>query len=273
LTRATFLKALSAVAFAALLVCALDALSGTAIADGGAPPGPGGDFQGAPPAPPPSTDAAVAAPPAAAGAPPDGGARSSADRRRASRRFRRFGPHADGGVPDGGVADAAPMRIAARDAGIPPRFVPPVITPPVAAPPPMPVMPSKPSTSQPVTELGFNTCQKVPAGKRVVKVNLKPDVELPELVAWISSITCKSYVLPGHVSSSGRKLTFVTQGLMTRDEAYASFLSALDSVGLTLEKGPGYDTIIETSKAKSSGVPVYGFDGKPAKTPSRRAKD
>ena len=43
-------------------------------------------------------------------------------------------------------------------------------------------------------------------------MNLKPEVELPELVAWISSITCKSFVLPGHLSAGGKKLTFVTQG-------------------------------------------------------------
>ena len=126
---------------------------------------------------------------------------------------------------------------------------------------------------RPVTELGFNTCQKVPAGKRVVKVNLKPDVELPELVAWISSITCKSFVLPGHLSAGGKKLTFITQGMLTRDEAYAAFLNALDSVGLAVEKGPGYYKVIEASKAKSGSLPVYGFDGKPTQTPSKRTKE
>jgi hypothetical protein len=133
--------------------------------------------------------------------------------------------------------------------------------PPVAPPPPPPPAPTGPSTSQPITDLGFNTCQKIPRGKRVVKANLKPDVELPELVAWISSVTCKSFVLPGHLAG-GKKITFVTQNAMTRDEAYAAFLSALDSLGLTVENHPGYLKIIETSKAKSASLPVYGFDGK-----------
>jgi len=117
-----------------------------------------------------------------------------------------------------------------------------------------------------VTELGFNTCRKIPAGKRIVKVTLKPDIELPELVAWISSITCKSFVIPGHLSAGGKKMTLVTRETMTPKEAYTAFLSALDSVGLTVEHGPGYLKIIETSKAKSAALPVYGFDGKP-KTP------
>jgi len=164
------------------------------------------------------------------------------------------------------------FRMPNRDAG----FRLPVVAPPVAPPPPPPPpppTPTGPSTSLPVTELGFNTCQKVPAGKRVVKVNLKPDVELPELVAWISSITCKSFVLPGHLSAGGKKLTFITQGMLTRDEAYAAFLNALDSVGLAVEKGPGYYKVIEAAKAKSGSLPVYGFDGKPTPTPTKRAKE
>jgi hypothetical protein len=106
-----------------------------------------------------------------------------------------------------------------------------------------------------VTELGFNTCQKIKPGKRVVNVNLKPEVELPELVAWISSITCKSFILPGHLSGAGKKVTFVAHGAMTREEAFAAFLSAIDTLGLTIERGPGYLKIIETSKAKMSSSP------------------
>lgn len=280
MTRASLLKTLAGVALAALMVCAFDALSGAAEGDDGAgPPGAGGE-----PAPPTSApDAAVAPPPS-----PEMGA--GGDRRR-PRRYRRFGTGVDAGavrVDAGAARDASFLRAGARDGGfrmpsrdggfrMPSRdagFRLPVVAPPVAPPPPPPPpAPTGPSTSLPITEMGFNTCQKVPAGKRVVKMNLKPDVELPELVAWISSITCKSFVLPGHLSAGGKKLTFVTQGMLTRDEAYAAFLSALDTVGLAVEKGPGYYKIIEASKAKSGSLPVYGFDGKPTQTPPKRAKE
>ena len=126
--------------------------------------------------------------------------------------------------------------------------------------------------NQLIGDKDFNTCKKFPAGKRIVKVNLKPDTELGDLIAWISSITCKSFVLPGHLSAGGKKLTFVTQGTMTPNEAYAMFLTALDSVGLAVERGPGYYKIIETSKAKTGNVPVYGFDGKQTQTPPKRPK-
>jgi hypothetical protein len=256
LTRASFMKVASAVALAALLVCALDGLSGAAAgADASAEP--------EPPAP----------PEAAAGAP---GNTDGLLSRRRFRRWKRLGGGADGGMPqalqraDGGLSRDGGGDGGARLVRVPPRsYPPPVATPPPAPPPPPP---SPPSTAQPVTELGFNTCQKIPGGKRIVKVNLKPDIELPELIAWISSITCKSFVLPGHLSG-GKKVTLVTQGALTRDEAFSAFLSALDSVGLTVERGPGYYKIIETSKAKTSSVPVFGFDGHPTRAKSKAAGD
>ena len=98
------------------------------------------------------------------------------------------------------------------------------------------------------------------SGKRAVKVNLKPEVELPELVAWISSITCKSFVIPGHLSAGGKKITMVTQGAMTPKEAYGAFLSALDSVGLTVYASGPFLRIVETTKIRTCPIPVIGLD-------------
>lgn len=167
-------------------------------------------------------------------------------------------------APDSGVRPEHRRLKHVKGLGVPMTFQPAVLHPPVVAPVSM-SDPGTPSTSVPISELGFNTCHKIPADKRAVKVNLKPDVELPELVAWISSITCKSFVLPGHLSGGGKKVTLVTQGAMTTDEAYAAFMTALDSVGLTVERHATYMKIIETSKAKTSSMPVYGFDGQPTR--------
>ena len=52
-----------------------------------------------------------------------------------------------------------------------------------------------------------------------------------------------------------------------------SLASLLRSVGLAVEKGPGYYKVIEAAKAKSGALPVYGFDGKPAQSPPKRAKE
>jgi len=137
---------------------------------------------------------------------------------------------------------------------------------PVPPAPPQPAPVTRPEALAALSE--FNTCKKIPPGKRIVKMNLKPDAELADLIAWISTITCKPFVLPGHLTAAGKKITIVAPNLMTRDEAYASFLNALDSIGLTVERSSGYLRIIETSKAKSASLPVYGFDGQPAKTGS-----
>ena len=255
-TRASFITRLCAIAaVAGGAVCALEGfLDAAAGVDGGEPPAAAApEFEGVP-----------------AGNPDAG---SAAQSRRRYRRWKRMGGPggSDGGVApvrDAGAPHDAGRDLIARGAVVPPR----PIAPQAIVPPPPPPAPSTPSTSQPVTELGFNTCQKLPPGKRV-KMNLKPDVELPELVAWISSITCKSFVLPGHLSAGGKKITFITQGTVTRDEAYAAFLTALDSVGLTVARGPGYLKIIETSKAKTSSTQVYGFDGQPTRGKSASSGD
>jgi hypothetical protein len=105
------------------------------------------------------------------------------------------------------------------------------------------------------------SCRKFPAGRRIVKLNLKPDTELADLVAWISSITCKQFILPGNVASTSKKVTIYAPQLITPEEAYRLFLDALDSVGLTVERTGRFLQIIETAKAKSSPIPFYGSDG------------
>ncbi|HVZ87647.1 MAG TPA: type II secretion system secretin GspD, partial [Polyangia bacterium] len=106
----------------------------------------------------------------------------------------------------------------------------------------------------------YNTCKKFPAGKRIVKLNLKPDTELGDLISWISSITCKQFLLPGTIPSNSKKVTIVAPELITPEEAYRLFLGALDSVGLTVQPSGKVLRIIETVKAKSAPIPLYGED-------------
>jgi general secretion pathway protein D len=103
------------------------------------------------------------------------------------------------------------------------------------------------------------TCARLPPGKRIVKLNLKPDTEVSDLVAWISSITCKSFVVPD-VPATRAKVTVVAPTLITVGEAYRLFLDALDSVGLTVYPSGGFLRIVETRTAKSSPVPVIGAE-------------
>ena len=146
----------------------------------------------------------------------------------------------------------------------PPTTLPVGVTPPTAAVPGNPPLSGSASGPGAVPELAgeheFNSCKKFPANKRIVKLNMKPDTELGDLLSWISSITCKQFLLPGTIPANSKKVTIIAPQLITPEEAYRLFLSALDSVGLTVEPSGKFLRIIETMRAKSTNIPVYGLD-------------
>ena len=100
-----------------------------------------------------------------------------------------------------------------------------------------------------------NECRKLPAGKRVVRLSLKPNTDVADLVAWISSVTCKQFLLPGALAA-GKTVTVVAPQLITPDEAYRLFLDALDSVGLAVYPSGRFLRVIEAGAAKTAPIPV-----------------
>jgi general secretion pathway protein D len=108
----------------------------------------------------------------------------------------------------------------------------------------------------------FNQCKKLRAGKRIVKLNLKPDSEISDLIAWISSISCKGILIAGP-PIAGKKVTILSPQAITPEEAYSLFLGALDSVGLTVEPMGDFLRVIETSRARFSPMPFYKEGEKP----------
>ncbi len=67
-------------------------------------------------------------------------------------------------------------------------------------------------------------------------------------------------MLPGTIPANSKKVTIIAPQLITPEEAYRLFLAALDSVGLTVEPSGKFLRIIETLRAKSTSIPVYGLD-------------
>ncbi|MFH2011039.1 MAG: type II secretion system secretin GspD [bacterium] len=100
-------------------------------------------------------------------------------------------------------------------------------------------------------EASFNECRKYPYYKRI-KVTLKPDSELHDLVAWISGMTCKRFIITGTIRAP--KVTIISPTPITPNEAYRAFLSALNAMGLTVQPAGRYLKIIEI--AKGASVPV-----------------
>jgi type II secretory pathway component GspD/PulD (secretin) len=105
-------------------------------------------------------------------------------------------------------------------------------------------------------EDGGDSCHRLPAGKHL-RLNLKPNTEVVDLVSWISAITCKRFIVPGNLQPQSKTVTIIAPQPITASEAYDLFLEALDSVGLTVFSQGRALRLIETSKIKSAPIPVY----------------
>src|SRR6476620_4221711 len=56
---------------------------------------------------------------------------------------------------------------------------------------------------------GGDTCRRLPDNKRL-KLNLKPNTDVVDLVSWISSITCKQFIVPGSIPPQSKTVTIVS---------------------------------------------------------------
>lgn len=170
-------------------------------------------------------------------------------------------------TPAPAPAPLAPRPSAKKAAATGPRAK--AATPPIPA-PTKPALPPAPpgkgaaeapaGTTAPSPELPgekeFNSCKKLPPGKRIVRLNLKPDTEVMDLIGWISSITCAQFIVS--VPVQGKKLTIISPQLITPEEAYRLFFSALDSLGLTVEPTGKFLRVVENSKARFTPLPIVG---------------
>jgi general secretion pathway protein D len=162
----------------------------------------------------------------------------------------------------------APQRTMPQPAS--PRPAMPAPPPPAAAKPPTPPPPAKAGAAaagivEIPGEKEFNSCHKLPSGKRIVKLNLKPDTEVMDLIGWISSITCAQFIVS--VPVAGKKLTIIAPQLITPEEAYRLFFSALDSLGLTVEPTGKFLRVVENARARFAPLPIIGPN---QRTPSDR---
>ncbi|HEX7596843.1 MAG TPA: type II secretion system secretin GspD [Polyangia bacterium] len=105
-------------------------------------------------------------------------------------------------------------------------------------------------------EKEFNSCKKLPPGKRIVKLNLKPETDVIDVIGWISSITCSQFLVA--IPLAGKKVTIIAPQLITTEEAYRLFYAALESVGLTVEPSGKFLRIVESARARFTTLPFVG---------------
>jgi general secretion pathway protein D len=102
----------------------------------------------------------------------------------------------------------------------------------------------------------FNQCRRFPAHKKI-KITLKPDSELHDLIAWISGMTCKRFIVGSNVRA--QKVTIYSPTPVTAREAYRAFLSALNVMGLTVKPAGRYLKIVE---AREKGLSTLCTPGR-----------
>jgi general secretion pathway protein D len=171
-------------------------------------------------------------------------------------------PWAYAQAPAAATPPLAPLRPSRLLPRIPARPGAPPATP--APPPPAPApapaagaaKPGAPGVVELPGEKEFNSCKKLPPGKRIVKLNLKPETEVIDLIGWISSITCSQFLVS--IPLQGKKVTVIAPQLITPEEAYRLFYAALESVGLTVEPSGKFLRIVESSRARFTTLPFVG---------------
>jgi hypothetical protein len=97
---------------------------------------------------------------------------------------------------------------------------------------------------------------KPPPAKARIKVNLKPDTEVTDLITWYSNLSCTSLVVPSTVATAGKKVTLLSPNPMTLAEIERLFVAALESVGLALERDGKVLYVIEAANARRGKTPV-----------------
>ncbi len=99
----------------------------------------------------------------------------------------------------------------------------------------------------------FNECKNIPGGRKL-KVTLKPEATLADLVSWISSITCKRFIVSAGLRA--QRVTIYSPSEVTAFEAYKAFLSALESMNLTIVQTGSYYKVVEIQGANSNIMPL-----------------
>ena len=90
-----------------------------------------------------------------------------------------------------------------------------------------------------------------------VALTLKPETELKDLVSWVTSFTCKNFILDPRIVSTGKKVTVIAPNKMSVTDAYRVFLVALSTINLAIVPKGNIIRIVDAPTAKKESVPIF----------------
>lgn len=94
----------------------------------------------------------------------------------------------------------------------------------------------------------------VPGGDEMVYLNVQ-DQDIADVIRQISKATGKNFIIDDKVRG---KVTIMSEKMMTKEEAYQAFLSALEVAGFTTVTGPGgIIKVVSLKDAVSSPIPIH----------------
>jgi general secretion pathway protein D len=141
-----------------------------------------------------------------------------------------------------------------------------VATPAPAAAPPAATPPAAPGAAAPSPDAGDDSdlyrCKKLPRNAKI-KVTLKPETDLKELIQWAMSFTCKNFIFGQGIMGRSSKVTIIAPSDMTPNDAWNLFLVSLQTMNLNIVPKGNSLEIIESPSAKERPIPVYKGGGAP----------
>lgn len=117
----------------------------------------------------------------------------------------------------------------------------------------LPASPSQPQ--QPAAGAGEQVTEATtPAGDELVYLNVQ-DADIKDVIKQISKATGRNFIIDDKIRG---KVTIVSERPMTKEEAYQTFLSALEVAGYTIVKGPsGVIKLVPLKDALQQPIPTH----------------
>jgi type II secretory pathway component GspD/PulD (secretin) len=101
-----------------------------------------------------------------------------------------------------------------------------------------------------------DACKRPPKDRSLVKVNLKPDSEVADVISWYAAMTCTPVLVSSATPLAGKKVTILSPKPITVAELRRLFHAALDSVGLAAEPDGKFLRIIDAARARPGATRV-----------------